>query len=105
MGIPVYCDWLRILARTRARIPAGAGCLAVVKWLLAEKAPLEALASEDQTPLFWAALHGQLACAIALVIAGASVTAKSTEGQTPLHVAAEMGSTPICKLLIDRGAR
>ena len=60
--------------------------------------------SDGFTPLMRACEHDQLSCAILLLDAGASITAKDQKGHTPLHWAL-ICSEQITEELLERGAK
>lgn len=57
-----------------------------------------------QTPLHWAAMHGQVDIAFNLILKGANIHATDFHGETPLHWAARFGQIEIVNLLIGNGA-
>jgi ankyrin repeat protein len=61
-------------------------------------------ATEDYTPLDWAAARGHMAVADELIRRGAFVNAADGAGRTPLHLAAQNGHLELVKLLVKRGA-
>ena len=56
------------------------------------------------TPLYIAAIWGDLEAARLLIEAGADVNARNEDGETALHWAASEGDRALAQLLIDRGA-
>ncbi len=56
------------------------------------------------TPLHLAARRGHDAAALALIAAGADVSAMATTGVAPLHLAAAAGSRPLVEALLAKGA-
>jgi ankyrin repeat protein len=61
-------------------------------------------ATEDYTPLDWAAVRGHAAVADYLIRRGAKVNPSDGAGWTPLHRAAIEGHLEVVKLLVKRGA-
>ncbi|EKX50779.1 hypothetical protein GUITHDRAFT_161714 [Guillardia theta CCMP2712] len=59
---------------------------------------------DGQSPLFFAAIKGQLKMVQTLIDAGANVDLKNYDGRTPLSLAAEYGKHETCTLLIDNQA-
>lgn len=58
----------------------------------------------NSTPLYVAAVWGDLEAARLLLDAGAEVNARNEDGQTALHWAASEGDRAMATLLIERGA-
>ncbi|KAK2715469.1 hypothetical protein QYM36_010176 [Artemia franciscana] len=65
---------------------------------------LEALNSENETPLHKAVFHNRFDMAEYFLKNGANPNAKNRLLETPLHLAASFGRAEICKLLISFGA-
>ncbi len=80
------------------------GDKSAVELALANGVDVNSRASDDATPLMFAALNGQLAIAELLVGRGADVMARNSGGFTPLHAAAYSGSLFVAKLLLEKGA-
>ena len=64
----------------------------------------QARTTDGVTPLYLAALEGQLAVAQLLLNRGADVNLARTDGATPLFIAALNGQLAVAQLLLDRGA-
>ena len=81
-----------------------AGKSDAVEQALGKGASVEIQAADQATPLIVAALSDQPAMVVILLSHGASVTARNSGGFTALHAAAYVGSAPITKLLLAKGA-
>jgi len=112
-GIPVYFVSLGFDAARVALAPdpgeingaAGEGDLEKVKALLQEKPDLVFSKNNlGETPLYWAAYHGQKDAAEVLLTAKADVNAKNIVGLTPLHAAAHRGHKDVAELLLANKA-
>lgn len=78
---------------------------ATVRALVAEGVDVNAPDGDGSTALHWAAYHGDLETAQALLKAGASLTAATRIGaMTPLFMAARQGHAPLVDLLLKAGA-
>jgi hypothetical protein len=60
--------------------------------------------AQGDTPLHWAAFHGNETMVAQLIARGADVNAAVDNGNTPLHQAAYCGHTGVVELLISHGA-
>jgi ankyrin repeat protein len=78
---------------------------AVVRELLARKAPIDARDNNGGTALLYAARAGSLAAARVLLQHGAGVESADQQGWTPLFHAAVNGHTDLVALLLAKGAR
>ena len=67
-------------------------------------ADINAIGSENLTPLMWAAREGRLAVLNALIDAGADVNASNIWGNTAVMHAASQNHIPVLNALIARGA-
>lgn len=76
----------------------------IAKFLLANKADVNARDGGGRTPLNGAALAGHNDVAELLLANGADVNAKGNDGETPLHAAARNGRTDVVKLLVANKA-
>ena len=78
----------------------------IVKFLLQNSRPedLEAKDNDGNTPMHWAALHGQKSILLILISKGAQLDSKNSCHETPLHLASREGHLEIVKLLLHRGA-
>jgi ankyrin repeat protein len=74
-----------------------------IRKLLDKGASPNARDEGGMTPLHYAALHGNLNAAEAL-IKHSDVNARDKDGQTPLHLALEYGHCNVALLLIEFGA-
>ena len=81
---------------------AADGNLVSLKTLLNRSDPDERF--NDNSPLHYAAWHGQIEVARALLDRGAAVAPRGRDGLTPLHFAAWGRSGDVANLLIARGA-
>ena len=72
------------------------GHLDVVKFLLANKADVNAKAQEGETALYSAAANGHQDVAKLLLANNANASAGDSHGQTPLHLAACLLYTSRC---------
>ena len=72
--------------------------------LINHGANVNALTTNNITPLHWAALNGHTEIARALINKGADVNALTTKNATPLHAAAFNGHTKTARVLINAGA-
>jgi ankyrin repeat protein len=75
-----------------------------VKLLLEAKAPLEAVAEGEKTPLHRAAMTGDPEVASLLLEAGADTGAADICRWTPLHYACHEGHLQICRVLLEARA-
>jgi ankyrin repeat protein len=90
-----------LTGQTRLHDAAENGQLAVAKFLLANKADVNAPASSTRdTPLHLAVESGQKAMVELLLESGADVNARTSTGATPLHDAAALGFRVIAELLL-----
>lgn len=81
------------------------GDVATVRKLIAQRADVNVAQGDGMTALHWAAEHGDLAMAEALLKAHAKVGAVTRIGSyTPLHVASKSGSGDVVKALLNAGA-
>ncbi len=78
---------------------------AMVEFLIASGADVNAKDHRSETPMHEAASTGNVDVAEILIANGAEVNAKSVyHGLTPLHTAAYSGQEEVVKILIDNGA-
>ncbi|MEJ3656411.1 ankyrin repeat domain-containing protein [Actinomycetes bacterium KLBMP 9759] len=82
---------------------AAAGDLAAVQRLRAEGVDLESCGLHDRTPLLWMVLTGNERGVATLLDAGADPALGDVNGDTAVHLAAELSSTRMLKLLFERG--
>jgi ankyrin repeat protein len=75
-----------------------------LRFLLEQKADVNAPQSDGATAIQWAAYKDDLAMADALIAAGANVKTPNREGATPLHLAAVNGSAGMIEKLLKAGA-
>jgi ankyrin repeat protein len=75
-----------------------------LKQLIASKADVNAAQPDGTTPLHWAAYHGDLVAAQALLRARASPAAVTGTGMTPLALACESGNADMVRLLLKHRA-
>src|SRR3954454_16310018 len=81
------------------------GDRADVLTMIKQGADVNAPQGDGVTALHWAARHGDVDLAAALLAAGAhAATATRLGAYTPLHLAAERGSAAIVKALVGAGA-
>jgi len=80
----------------------------VVKWLLLHGADSQSKTYNrilkiafNYTPLHWAAKHGHLESAQALIEKGAELDATNSNGEMPYELAVRFGHDPVARLLID----
>ncbi|XP_055589634.1 DNA-binding protein RFXANK [Uranotaenia lowii] len=66
---------------------------------------VDALDSNNYTPLHWASFYGQLSSAQILIKCGANVNRQATDMITPLQLAAAGGHHEIVRLLLQKGAK
>lgn len=83
---------------------AQGGHLAVVKYLLAKGAPVNALNVQKENALVYAAEQGHLKLAAFLIANGAAVNIKTTLDASPINYALWAGRTEVVKLLLRKGA-
>ncbi len=76
----------------------------IVKFLLANKADVDARSVDSKTPLYWAALTGHKDVAELLLANGADVNATGNDGEAPLHAAARNSRADMVKLLLANKA-
>jgi ankyrin repeat protein len=76
----------------------------ILRLLLDEGAPVDALNRSGMTPLMYAAREGNLERARYLIERGADVDHRDTRDWTPLRCAASVGSLAIAELLLGHGA-
>ena len=81
-------------------------CVEVVQLLLKSGADPNRASGRGLTPLYSAAVHGDVKLARVLLDGGASVNMSNEDfwGYTPLHYAAINGCNEMVRLLLDRGA-
>jgi len=72
--------------------------------LLATRADVNAAQPDGSTALHWAAYHGDVHSATALLRAGASPDVRTVVGMTPLVLACESGNARLVRLLLKAGA-
>ena len=90
---------------TALHVACSRGHSALVKWLLARQANVNAREQTGATPLYVAAQYGHVDIVKLLLDNEADVNASRTDnGATPLHVAAHNGHVDIVKLLLDNEA-
>ena len=89
---------------TVLHVAAGAGELAVVRYLVGQGASLTATTTYGGTALFIAAAAGRLAVVQYLVGQGASLTATTTGGYTPLLIAVRYDHLAVVRYLVGQGA-
>ena len=92
---------------TRLHWASKVGLLGMVRSLLDDGADVNSQDDKGETPLFWAANGAGNDCsAVAelLLASGAEVDKESSTGFTPLSIAAEMGNTKVCSVLLRAGA-
>jgi ankyrin repeat protein len=65
--------------------------LETVALLIEKGASVNAVTTDNQTPLHWASKYGNLETVALLIEKGASVNAVTTDNQTPLHLAYQSG--------------
>jgi ankyrin repeat protein len=75
-----------------------------VQILLEKGASVNALTTDNETPLHLACKCGDLKTVALLIEKGASVNALKTDNETPLHLASRFGYLETVELLIDKGA-
>jgi hypothetical protein len=80
------------------------GDSALVAFLLARGADVDARTGSGQTPLHLAVQLGYLDVVVQLLAGGASPRIATDQGLTPLHHAAILGRHELAKLLLDSGA-
>lgn len=73
----------------------------VVRWLLEQKANVDAPQADGMTALHWAAYHDDLSTVKQLIAAGADAKATNRYGVTPLSLACTNGNTAIVESLLD----
>ena len=93
-----YSGW------TALHLSADKGHLAVVKWLVAQGADMEAQDKNGRTALHKSAYRGHLAVVKWLVAQRADLHAKTKDGQTALLVSAWKGHLAVVKWLVAQGA-
>ncbi|MHC4630332.1 MAG: ankyrin repeat domain-containing protein, partial [Planctomycetota bacterium] len=76
----------------------------VIKSLIANRADVNTKDQDGETPLHYAAEHGDKHVAELLIANGADVNAKNNNDETPLHCATRWGYKDVIKLLIANGA-
>lgn len=77
----------------------------ITQWLIEQGADVNFIRSgSGQTPLWWAANHGNLLLAEALIQQGATVGNPEMKGETPLTAAASKGHLEMVRYLVERGA-
>jgi ankyrin repeat protein len=92
------------MGRTPLMEAAGNGDVAIVSWLLEQKASVTARDAQGQTPLYKAVLGGHLAAARRLLEAGAAIDARDLYEDTPLMGACAKGNDEMARLLVEKGA-
>ncbi|CAK4081814.1 unnamed protein product [Aphanomyces euteiches] len=80
------------------------GDLMQVRTLLDEGASPNAKGDRGETPLHWAATHGDSSIAAELLLRGADVDQLDSDGDTPLLAASNVGYFSVAKILLDHGA-
>lgn len=78
------------------------GNLQAVKTLIAAKSPMGRV-TDFETPLSVACQNGHLACALALLEAGAKFDDHNDEGEASAHFAMKKDNVDCLRLLLDRG--
>lgn len=89
---------------TPLHFAAAHGHTDIVKYLLANKAVIEAKDKYGETPLQLAAYNGQTKAAELLLASNADVNAQSKSGEAPLDLAAGAGHIELVKMLLDKKA-
>src|SRR5438876_10271552 len=89
---------------TPLHVAAFKGREAVVKFLIANGADINAKSKEGYTPLYMTAFEGQAGTAEILIAAGADVRARSHDGSTLLQVATQNGHKEFVAVLRKMGA-
>ena len=80
------------------------GDLSKIKHLISQGVDVKSSATNGDTALHWAAIHGHAAVVELLVSKGADVKAVNKNGYTALHCAAIYGHAAIAELLVGNGA-
>lgn len=101
-GLPV--DEPDGMGRTPLMDAAGNGDVAMISWLLEQKAVLTKRDVQGQTALYNAALGGHLDAVRRLAEAGAPVDARDNYQDTPLMGVCAKGNDEMARLLVEKGA-
>jgi len=101
---PIHLKSISDDGATLMHVAARDGMLSLLNALLEKQADVDIATKSGLTPLAYACMHRQEACARLLMDHGAAVKSVDKNSFTPLHWAAASGHPVLIKLLVSKGA-